>query len=171
MNGYVLKVKKSEKTIKGTDKIGGYPTYMPSNPPQAGPTKGHFVMELYNRDRDDSDIICWQIYQGEFGGPISDVIEIHKGASLYNEDDAIIEKRRWIDEYEIIYEKQEDSNVLEGISMIGGDPGEEVLEACKEEGIEYVGVIYTDICPFNDLNLGYESAILGKDKTGKLVDI
>ena len=171
MKSYVMKVNKVDKAKIGVDKIGGNPTYKPTNIPEAGAENWHFLMEIYNKDENDSDIICWQFYQGEFGGPISEVIEIHKGAELYNSETQMIKKRRWIDEYEISYEKMNDDFEKTGVSMFGGNPGEDVLNDCKEEQLEYIGVIYTDLCPYNDLNFGYESVIIGKNKDGKIVVI
>lgn len=175
MKKYIMHVKKIENEVvnllgEGNDKIGGDPTYLP---PEDVDIDGYFLMEIYNNKRisGKENVLCWQFYQEEFGGPIMDVIEIPIGAKINK--DKKIEKRRWIDEYIIEYEEIEDSiaNDEECISAIGGTPNEFIKEECEYENVEYVGVIYDDLCPYGDLKLGFDGVIIGKDSEGNLVAI
>lgn len=88
-----------------------------------------------------------------------DVLEIPVGAKLNTNKQ--IRKRRWIDEYVINYQEVEETE--EYISVIGGKPNEFIQDDCESEDLEYVGIIYDDLCPYGDLGLGYYYALIGKD--------
>lgn len=96
-----------------------------------------------------------------------DVLEIPVGAKLNTNKQ--IRKRRWIDEYVINYQEVEETE--EYISVIGGKPNEFIQDDCESEDLEYVGIIYDDLCPYGDLGLGYDYALIGKDSNGSLVVI
>lgn len=179
MNGYELEAKIIEdgdedknKNIIG--KIGGNPTYLPDNYEKTG---DYFLMEIYNNGIiKNEDVIGWQIYQDmDIGGIITEIIEIKRGARLNEEN--IIPTRRWIDEYYIYYEEKtwKDYIPLDEIietdqkSMIYGNPGEDILEECKFSNVEYFGIIYDDLCPYDDLRFGYSWFIIGMNEEGKLV--
>ncbi len=157
----------SSKPVKNQDKIGGYPTYLPDSIPAPDRYRGHFLMEIYNHGLDDEDIICWQFYQGEFGADISHVIEIRKGALLYDDSSKLIEKRRWIHEYPLILEPCETEEAGEDNSRIGGIVAKKMAAFMKRKRIRYVAVIKNDLCPNNELNTVYDR-IIGFDKNGKM---
>lgn len=165
MKEYIIKAKMAEEPIVGKDKIGGKPTYQPPNPEKIN---GFFLMELYNREIDeDTDIICWQFYQeNAWAGDLAEVIEIRKGASAYI--DGSVKLRRWINEYEL--ELQEYTSEYDGkeVSMIGGNPSKEVLKDCKKHKINYVGTIYKNIIPYDDMGFSLECEIIAKNAKGKL---
>lgn len=172
---YIMEVEKvnaeNENSGKGVDKIGGLPTHLP---PQDRKIYGYYLMQIYNNERISGrqDVLCWQFYQDEFGGPITDVVEVPVGAKLYEGEQ--IKKRRWIDEYIIKYyeiEDNQDSDEEEFLSSIGGTPDEYTLEECKDMDMEYVGIIYEDLCPYGDLSFGMQCIILAKDKNGSLCAI
>lgn len=165
MKEYIIKATMAEEPIVGKDKMGGKPTYQPPNPEKI---EGFFLMELYNREIDeDTDIICWQFYQDDdFAGALEEVIEIRKGATAYI--DGSVKLRRWINEYEL--ELQEYTSEYDGkeVSMIGGNPSKEVLKDCKKHKINYVGVMYKNIIPYDDTGFVLDSVIIGRNKKGKL---
>ncbi|MDR5588960.1 hypothetical protein [Clostridium aquiflavi] len=175
MKKYIMSVVKIEDELISdsqiyVDKIGGDPTHLP---PEDIDVIGYFVMQIYNNERisGNKDVLCWQFYQDEFGGPM-DVIDIPRDAKLNTSKQ--IKKRRWIDEYLIKYEEIEENIVNEKeeyISVIGGKPNEFIKEDCENENAQYVGIIYDDLCPYGDLGLGYDYMILAKDSEGSLVVI
>lgn len=179
MNGYELKAKRivdrngnKDKNIIG--KIGGNPTYLPDNYKEI---EDYFLMEIYNNGVvKNEDVIGWQIYQDmELGGIITEIIEIKRGAKLNEEN--VIPTRRWIDEYNIYYEEKtwkdyisvEELMGTERKSMIYGNPGEGIFEECELSKVEYVAIIYDDLCPYGDLSFGYEYFIIGMDNDSKLI--
>lgn len=157
----------SNVPIKNHDKMGGYPTYLPSTIPTSTRYTGHFVMELYNHGFDDEDIICWQFYQGEFGADISSVIEIRKGAALYDDSSKLIEKRRWIHEYPLTLEPCEADQAGENNSRIGGIVSKKMASFMKRKKIRYIGVLKAGICPNDEFSPIYDT-IIGFDKNGKM---
>lgn len=164
MKRYILNIEQDmqNNTDKIIAKIGGMPTYMPDD---ADNIIDYYVMEIYNSKIIDGneDILCWQIYQdSEFGGVITEVIEIKKGAKPYVEGSVPL--RRWIKEYNVSYEEGE----KEYKSMIKGNPGEDIMEECASLGINYLGIIYEDLCPYCDLSFGTEHYVLGLEN-GTLV--
>lgn len=181
MKKYVMSVTKVDNKVimdklGDVDKIGGHPTYLP---PENTDIFGYFVMELYNKEpiHGREDVLCWQFYQDEFGGPIVNVIAIPKGAK--HNIDKKIPIRRWIDEYIINYEEiEEDESEFDDvayyenyISAIGGKTDDDILDDCECAEVEYVGIIFDELCPDNDLNLGYMHTIIGLDSDGNLVAI
>ncbi len=168
MQDYVIKIGgASETPIKNTDKIGGFPTYMPEKIPTPTGTSGHFLMEIYNHGFVNEDIICWQFYQGEFGGPISEVVEIKKGAALYDDKSKLVKKRRWIHEYPILLEPCESVDAQEGTSRIGGTVPQVAIKDLKKKKIQYLGIILEEFCPDKELNSGFD-IVIGFDKNGKM---
>ena len=182
MNSYLMTVEKIDekigKKIDGNlDKIGGNPTYMPPDLEEVNDE--YYFMEIFNTERigGKEDILCWQFYQDmEFGGIISKVVAIPLGSELYSEN--IIKKRRWLDEYYIHYKdieiyNEEDTYVsmLGGIPMDEGKPDEYILQECEDRNLRYTGIIFEDLCPYNDLNFGSQFYILGMDEEGNLVAI
>lgn len=166
MIGYELILKDKENiNIDNPNviKIGGKPTYVPSEE-----SDGYFLMEIYNIDiiGGREDILCWQIYQDtEFGGE-PEVIEITKGAKLYDDNENIVKLRRWITEYDVTYIEKNWPDEVEGfydddISQIKGNPGEEITEWCDEVGAEYLGVIYEMFCPYGDFSFGSMWMVIG----------
>ena len=169
MNTYIIRVGAASDTpLKNCDKIGGFPTYMPPKVPVVNSASGHFLMEIYNHGFADEDIICWQIYQGEKGGTVSDVIEIRKGAQLYDENSKLLRKRRWLNEYPIILEACEEDQADENISRIGGAIPKVAVKDLKRKKIVYFATLVKDLCPNDELGAGESDIVLGFDKNGKL---
>lgn len=170
MQNYIISLgEASETPIKGTDKVGGLPTYMPNKIPRPTPISGYFLMEIYNHGfDDDEDIICWQFYQGEKGGFIDEVIEIRKGASLYDDKSELICKRRWLREYSIQFEACESNQLNENVSRIGGDIPSVAVKDIKRKKIRYLGTIKEDFCPNDELGLKDYDIVIGFDKKGKM---
>lgn len=168
MQGFIICIGDASDTpIKNTDKIGGFPTYEPSKIPKATMISGNFLMEIYNHGFGDEDIICWQFYQGEKGGTIEEVIEIRKGAPLYDDKSERICKRRWIHEYPIRFEPCESGQLNEGVSRIGGAIPSIAVKDIKRKKIQYLGTILKDFCPNDELSVGLD-VVIGFDKNGKM---
>lgn len=168
MQDYIMSLgEASENPIKNRDKIGGFPTYLPESIPKPSRIGGHFLMELYNHGFGDEDIICWQFYQGEFGGPISEVIAIKKGALMYDDRSKLIWKRRWIHERPIQIEPCEPERANESVSRIGGTISNEISKELKKKKIKYFGTILENFCSNNELNSGFD-IVIGFDKNGKM---
>lgn len=180
MKGYELKIKEIADEKENNDKhiigkIGGNPTYLPD---EYEDIVDYFVMEIYNTEviKGNEDVIGWQLYQDtEFGGIITEVIEIKKGAQLYKEN--MVPTRRWINEY-LIYceEKTWEDDIPEDeiweeqlISMIYGNPGKDIFDECEFSELEYLGIIYEDLCPYCDFSFGNEYIILAKSKDGNII--
>lgn len=140
---YIIKIgEPSDVPIRNRDKIGGFPTYMPDHIPKVSKHSGYFLMEIYNHGFADSDILCWQIYSAETTAAlISDVIEISKGALLYDESSKLIKKRRWLREYPISLEKCDPKLIDDKTSAIGGKVPKKVKYAFKRKNITYLGTI------------------------------
>ena len=141
----------SDTPIKNQDKIGGYPTYLPDEIPEADSYGGHFMMELYNHGYADPDIICWQIYTAECATNISHIIEIRKGAKIYDDSSKLIRKRRWLHEFPLILEPADPKKLDGTVSAIGGKVPKLAKNAFKRKKITYLGVITEVITPNMEL--------------------
>lgn len=170
----IIKVGEASDTpIRNRDKIGGYPTYLPDEIPEADDYGGNFFMEIYNHGFTDPDIICWQIYSGDMSsGVFSHVIEIHKGAKLYDDSSKLIRKRRWLHEFPLIFEPCDPKNLDETMSRIGGKVPQLAKNALKRKKITYLGVITEKITPEKEIYIsGYNEdgiIVFGLDPKGKL---
>lgn len=165
----------SDTPIKNRDKIGGYPTYLPDVIPEADENSGNFLMELYNHGFADSEIICWQVYCAkESANQISHVIEIRKGAKLYDDSSKLVKKRRWLREFPLVLEPCDSKQIDEDTSAIGGKVPKLAKNAFKRKQINYLGTILGKSVPNNEFNIYTytedDSGILamGFDKDGKL---
>ena len=169
----ILKVGEASDTpIKNQDKIGGFPTYLPEKIPEASNYGGHFFMEIYNHGFADPEIICWQFYSQKVTCYISDVIEIRKGAKLYDESSKLIKKRRWLHEFPLILEPADPKKLDGTVSAIGGKIPKLAKNAFKRKKIIYLGCITEKITPTKELYIsGYsEDGVLafGFDAKGAL---
>ena len=172
-SAYLLKVgEASETPIKNQDKIGGFPTYLPDKIPEASNYGGHFFMEIYNHGFADPDIICWQLYSMKTACYISDIIEIRKGAKLYDESSKLIHKRRWLHEFPLILEPADPQKLDGTVSAIGGNIPKLAKNTFKRKKITYLGCVTEKITPEKELYIsGYtEDGVLafGIDAKGKL---
>lgn len=170
---YLLKVGPASDTpIKNRDKIGGFPTYLPDKIPEASNYGGHFMMEIYNHGFADPDIICWQIYSMKVSCYVSDVIEIRKGAKLYDESSKLIKKRRWLHEFPLILEPADPKKLDGTVSAIGGKIPKLAKNTFKRKKITYLGHVTETITPEKELyTSGYnDDGILafGFDAKGKM---
>lgn len=169
----IIKVGEASDTpIKNRDKIGGYPTYLPDEIPEGDSYGGNFCMEIYNHGFANPDIICWQLYSMKLcSGVFSHIIEIHKGAKLYDESSNLIKKRRWLHEFPLIFEPCEPKKLDETMSRLGGKVPKLAKNAFKRKNITYLGVITEKITPEKELYIsGYnEDGIIafGIDPKGK----
>ncbi|MBR3058266.1 MAG: hypothetical protein IKG93_09920 [Clostridiales bacterium] len=161
----------SDTPIKNQDKIGGYPTYLPDEIPEADSYGGHFMMELYNHGYADPDIICWQIYTGECATINPCIVEIRKGAKLYDVSSKLIRKRRWLHEFPLIFESADPKKLDGTVSAIGGKVPKLAKNAFKRKKITYLGVITEVITPNKELYLyAYSNEgimAFGFDENGK----
>ena len=171
LSSCIIKVGQASDTpVKNRDKIGGFPTYIPEEIPVADGNNGYFLMELYNHGYADPEIICWQLYCMEKSAvQISHVIEIRKGAELYDDSSKLIKKRRWLHEFPLILEPCDPKTIDETISAIGGKVPKLAKNAFKRKQITYLGTIRESLVPDNELNIDPEWIIaFGFDKDGKL---
>ena len=172
----IIKVGEASDTpIKNRDKIGGFPTYLPDEIPEADHNVGYFLMEIYNHGYADPEIICWQVYSAKFSAnQISHVIEVRKGAELYDESSKLIRKRRWLHEFPLILEPCDPKQINEDTSAIGGKVPKLAKNAFKRKQITYLGTIRGRSIPNNEFEIytyaDEDSGILamGFDKDGKL---
>lgn len=162
----------SDTPIKNRDKIGGYPTYLPDKIPEKHPQEGFFLMELYNHGFADSDIICWQLYcMKESASYISHVIEIHKGAPLYDDSSNLIRKRRWLHEFPLFFEPCDPKKIDETTSRLGGKVPKAAKSTFTRKKINYLGTITEHLISNQELELGYNGKgiiAFGFDTKGKL---
>lgn len=176
LSSCIIKVGEASDTpIKNRDKIGGYPTYLPDEIPEATENGGNFLMELYNHGFADPEIICWQVYCARFSAnQITHVIEIRKGAKLYDDSSKLIRKRRWLREFPLIFEPCDPKQINEDTSAIGGKVPKMAKNAFKRKQITYLGTILGKSVPNDEFNIytytEVDSGILamGFDKDGKL---
>ena len=132
-------------------------------------------MELYNHGFADPEIICWQVYCARFSAnQITHVIEIRKGAKLYDDSSKLIRKRRWLREFPLIFEPCDPKQINEDTSAIGGKVPKLAKNAFKRKQITYLGTILGKSVPNDEFNIytytEVDSGILamGFDKDGKL---
>ena len=174
---YIMRVgEPSDTPVRNQDKVGGYPTYMPDHIPEVNTTKGYFLMEIYNHGYSDPEIICWQVYCMEKSAAyISDVIEIRKGAPLYDESSKLIKKRRWLHEFPLTFEPCDPKQIDERTSAIGGAVPKLARNAFKRKKITYLGVIRGLSFPNKELEIyNYTEEdmgiiAMGFDVKGKLI--
>ena len=166
----------SDTPIQNQDKIGGYPTYLPEYIPEIKLSCGYFLMEIYNHGFADPDILCWQVYCAEkTANTISDIIEIRKGAPLYDVSSKLIKKRRWIHEYPLFLDPCDPKKIDERTSAIGGKVPKLAKNSFKRKKITYLGTIRGTLVPNTELAIGYTSSgeddgilAMGFDEKGKL---
>lgn len=167
----ILKVGDASDTpIRNRDKIGGFPTYLPDEIPEADEYSGHFMMEIYNHGYADPDIVCWQLYAMEFSAYISHVIEIRKGAKLYDESSKLIKRRRWLHEFPLIFEPADPKKLDGTVSAIGGKIPKSAKNTFKRKKITYLGNVAETIIPNKELNIAYgDDGVIafGFDTNGK----
>ena len=162
--------KASNTPIKGQDKFGGYPTYLPSVIPADKPKTWpkQFLMEVYNHGFGDSDIICWQFYTDKAFSEF-EIVEIHKGAALYDEASCQIRKWRWLHEFPIIYEPVDPKKFEEKDSRIGGKIPKNAKNKFKRKNINYLGAIYEHYIADQEITpVDYCVLVFGFDENGKM---
>ena len=100
------------------------------------------------------------------------MIEIRKGAKLYDESSKLIKKRRWLHEFPLILEPADPKKLDGTVSAIGGKIPKLAKNAFKRKKIIYLGCITEKITPTKELYIsGYnEDGVLafGFDAKGAL---
>lgn len=164
--------KKQEKeTNLYMDKIGGYPTHLP--PMELYQKKDYFLMQIYQASGilpKKEGVLCWQFYQSEFGGFIHKIIEVPIGAK--QNEGTQIRKRRWLKEYQILYQKEEwkeEEEIELDSFIINGENNQDFM--LGKSGYRQIGMIANVLCPNRELHFGIEFVRLAINEKTKQIEV